>query len=83
MDMIVGHFGQLEFLTGSELRLPFAREAANLANATVREMRGSLSKPTNNVPGVSQAPEVIDIEPELVPSHDVRALRTPRLSRYA
>ncbi|MCJ1299227.1 hypothetical protein MMC08_002019 [Hypocenomyce scalaris] len=39
LDVITGHFGHMEFVTSSELRFCFAREAAALAHATVRRAR--------------------------------------------
>lgn len=39
LDVITGHFGHMDFVTSSELRFPFAREAAALAHATVRRAK--------------------------------------------
>ena len=39
LDVITGHFGHMEFVTSSELRFSFAREAAALAHATVRKAK--------------------------------------------
>ena len=39
LDVITGHFGHMEFVTSSELRFCFAREAAALAHTTVRRSR--------------------------------------------
>lgn len=41
LDVITGHFGHMGFVTSSELRFGFAREAAALAHATVRRARQS------------------------------------------
>ena len=39
LDVITGHFGHMEFVTSSELRFSFAREAAALAHTTVRKAK--------------------------------------------
>jgi hypothetical protein len=39
LDVITGHFGHMEFVTSSELRFSFAREAAAFAHATVRKAK--------------------------------------------
>ena len=39
LDVITGHFGQMEVVTSSELRFTFAREAAALAHATVKKAK--------------------------------------------
>lgn len=39
MDIAVGHFGHLEFITTSELAFPFTREVAVLARETVKKAR--------------------------------------------
>ena len=39
MDVVVGHFGHLEYVTSSELAFPFAREVASLARMTVQKAK--------------------------------------------
>ena len=78
MDMVAGHFGQLEFLTCSEMAFPFAREAAALANATARKMRESLSAGDDKVPDVSAVPAEMDTEPDIAFSNDVSVPYTSR-----
>lgn len=43
LDVAAGYFGQLEFVTGSKLSFPFARDIAALARAVVDE--ASVSTP--------------------------------------
>ena len=45
LDVITGHFGHMDFLTSSELRFSFAREAAALALAAVKKAK---DKPFQN-----------------------------------
>jgi hypothetical protein len=57
MDTVAGHFGRVEFLTGSEFSFPFIREITNLANLMVKRARGKMntgerSEQRNRAPGI-------------------------------
>lgn len=41
LDVATGYFGQLDFLTGSMLNFPFARDVAAFARQTVESCRSS------------------------------------------
>ena len=44
LDVAVGHFGNVEIATESELSFPFVREIAGIAYRVVREAEGVLAK---------------------------------------
>jgi hypothetical protein len=44
LDVAVGHFGNLEFVTESEISFPFVREVAGIAYRVVREADKVLAK---------------------------------------
>ncbi len=44
LDVAVGHFGNVEIATESELSFPFVREVASIAYRVVREAEGVLAK---------------------------------------
>ena len=44
LDLAVGHFGNLEIATESEISFPFVREVAGIAYGVVREAEGVLAK---------------------------------------
>lgn len=39
LDMVAGHFANMEFVTSSELAFPFTREVAALARSTARKAK--------------------------------------------
>ena len=44
LDVAVGHFGNVELVTESEMSFPFVREVAGIAYRVVREAEGEITK---------------------------------------
>lgn len=63
LDVVTGHFGHMEFVTSSELRFGFAREAAALAHATVKRARQkTYESPTPLPPLIDRNLSVADVD---------------------
>lgn len=45
LDVAAGYFGQMEFVTGSKLSFPFARDIASFARQTVDHIAARVSHP--------------------------------------
>ncbi|KAH7126494.1 fungal-specific transcription factor domain-containing protein [Dactylonectria estremocensis] len=75
MDIIVGHFGYLEFISSSEMEFPFPREIASYARNLVKQARGGttedLREPSNTKPRDTQSDLVPVVNPSEMPPLDV------------
>ena len=50
LDVAAGYFGQMEFVTGSKVSFPFARDIAALARNVVDEAQNASPKPSTQIP---------------------------------
>lgn len=50
LDVAAGYFGQMEFVTGSKISFPFARDIAALARTVVDETQEAQPDPAAEIP---------------------------------
>ena len=73
LDVIAGHFAHMEFVTGSELNFPFARNVAALARKTV-DKASQVEHLRSPIPRGDGDKQGLDLHQEMESSSQVRKI---------
>ena len=73
MEVIVGHFGYLEYISEAEISFPFPREIVSYARTVVNQARGGLLQKTQILPVHPPEPQYESVYNPIYPLPDVSA----------